>query len=151
MKRRTDRERDRAPRSVSAGDRDRSLDGLAVATHDDLAWSIVVCHCAYLVRAGGFGSNRLPFLNAETEQRRHRAIADRNGLLHRAAAQPEQTRRIADGYGTRRRGPRVFTERMPRHENGIAGEGKAALYFKNMNDRKARRHQRRLRVFGEGE
>src|SRR6516164_1382242 len=111
MKRRTYRQRDRTPRSMRPSYRYRTLDGLAMSTHDDLTRRIVVCDSAYLTGTGSLGSNRLSLLDVETEQRRHRSVADGNGLLHRAAALSEQARRVSDRDRTGRRQCRVFAER----------------------------------------
>jgi len=39
---------------------------------------------------------------------------------------------------------------MPRNESGLPGESETALRFEDPKDRKARRHQRRLGIFGQG-
>ena len=101
--------------------------------------------------AGSFGRDRLTLLDVEAEKRGHPALADRHGLLHCLAAQPEQTRSIRDSERARCRQCGVFTERMPRHKSGIPGEDEAALPFEDTHHRETRRHQRRLRVLGQGE
>ena len=65
------------------------------------------------------------FGEIEAEDRRHRALADRNGLLHRLAADAQQPRRVLDRQraGGAERG--IFAERMAGDEGGVAGDDRA--------------------------
>ena len=54
------------------------------------------------------------------EQGGHRALADRDRLLHRLSAQAQQPRGVGDGQGARRGQRRIFAERMAGDESGVA-------------------------------
>jgi hypothetical protein len=72
-------------------------------------------------------------------------------LLHRLPAQLQETCGIAYPERTRRRQRGVFAERMPRHIGDISGEDKPTFRLENAHHCKARRHQRRLGIFGQSE
>ncbi len=90
-------------------------------------------------------------IHADTEQRRHRPLSDRDRLLHRLAAKLQQTR----GIGERERAGscerRIFSERVPGDERHLIPEREALLGLENAHDGHGYRHQRRLSVFGKGE
>ena len=89
--------------------------------------------------------------NSSPSKRRHRAGADRHRLLHGAAANAQKLRGVGDGEGAGRRQRRIFAERMAGDELRVALEIDAGLRFEHAHRRERNRHQRRLRVLGEGE
>ena len=70
----------------------------------------------------GFGRHRGRGIELETQQRRHRAGADRHRLLHGAAANAQQPRGVGDGERAGRRQRRIFAERMAGDELRVALE-----------------------------
>ena len=143
----------RAP--CSRGDRDRALDRAAVAADDHLAGRVVVGQGADLVMvdagAGRLGGDGPGGFGVEPEQRRHRPAADRHGALHRLPAPLQQPRRVADSERPRRRQRRVLAERMAGDKTSVPADVEAAFGFEDADHREARRHQRRLRVLGQGQ
>ena len=124
-----------------------------MAADDDLSRGVVVGHRADLVviepgarRLGGNGARRL---DLEAEQRRHRALADRHRALHRLSAQLQQPRRVANRKRAGRGQRRIFAERMPGDKGDVPAEVEPAFGFEHPDRREARRHQRRLGVFGQ--
>ena len=75
--------------------------------------------------------------------------ADRHRLLHGAAADAQQPRRVGDRQRLRRRERRIFAERVAGDEGGIAREIDTGLRFKHAHGRERDRHQRRLGVLGQ--
>ena len=87
MERRRYRQQHGATRALELGDLDGALDGRLRPRHHDLSRRIVVRDLADLAGlALGLGRSRRGRIDVETEQRRHRALAGRDGLLHRLSA-----------------------------------------------------------------
>ena len=89
------------------------------------------------------------FGEIEPEDRGHRALADRNRLLHGLSADAQQPRGVFDGQRTRGAEGGIFAQRMARDEGGVAGDDEAGLALERPQSRQARRHQRRLGVGGQ--
>jgi hypothetical protein len=138
----------RAPRALGLGDLDRALHRRLVARHHDLATAVVVRGLAHFTLRR-LGRHRLRRVELEAEQCRHRAGADRHGLLHRAAADAQKLRRVRHGEGSSRRQRRILAERMARDELGVALEINPGLGLEHPHHRDRHRHQRRLRVLGQ--
>jgi hypothetical protein len=100
---------------------------------------------------GRFLADRARLIEIDPDQRRHAALAGRHRLLHRHAAQTQQARGVGDAQaaGGGQRG--IFPERMARHHGGLVGQHQPALALQHPQHRERHRHQRRLRVLGQGE
>jgi hypothetical protein len=149
MKGRAHRQHDRAPRSALGGEFDRLPHRLGMAADDDLAGAVVVGDDANAV-AGGARGDLARGVDVETEERGHRALADRHRGLHRLAAPLDEAHRVGDREGAGRSMRRIFAERVP-GDIGEPGYVEPGLALEHADDREARGEQRRLGVFGEGE
>ena len=87
----------------------------------------------------------------EAENGRHRALADRDRLLHRLAAQAKQTRSVLERERSRGAKSRIFAERMPGDVSRLRRGLEARFGFQNPQGRHARGHERRLGVGGQRE
>ena len=102
MERRGHRQQHRAPGALPLRDLDRALDRGLVAGDHDLPAAIVVRRLAHLTLRG-LGRDRRRGIEFQSEQRRHRAGADRHRGLHGAAADAQQPRGIGNRSARRRR------------------------------------------------
>ncbi len=90
-----------------------------MAGHNDLPRRVVVRGLAYLALRG-LARDRPRRLIVEAEERRHRADADRHRLLHRAAANTHEPRRVGKREGAGGGVGGIFAERMAGEEGDIA-------------------------------
>ena len=150
MERRRHRQQHRAPHALGLGDLDRALDRRLVAGHHDLPAAIVVGGL-HQFALRGLGGDRRRLLEIDAEQRRHGAHADRHRPLHRAAADANEPHRIGDRQRTGRGQRGVFADRMAGDEFRVALEIDARFGFKHAHRGQRHRHQRRLRILGEGD
>ena len=118
-----------------------------MTAYDDLAWAIVVRHSADLP-VGGHCGDVVRGFDVDAEQRRHRSHSDRYALLHRPAAALDEPGRVGDRQRAGCGQCRVFTERMTGNVGGVMSDIEAVA-FKDANDCKASREQRRLCVLGQ--
>ncbi len=139
-----------APHALGLGDLDRALDRRLVTGHHDLPAAIVVGGLHQLALRG-FGGDRRRLFEIDSQQRRHRAHADRNRALHRAAANANEPHRIGDRQRTGGGQGGVFADRMAGHERRVALEIDARFRFKDPHRGERYRDQRRLRILGEGQ
>jgi hypothetical protein len=132
------------PRAPRFGDLDRALDSLLVAGHHDLP-AVVIGRLADLplLRLGGDRRRRL---DVEAEQGRHGAHSDRHRLLHGAAANAQQPRRVGKRKRSGCRERRIFPERMTGHEGGIARKIDAGFALEHTHRGQRHGHQRGLRI-----
>ena len=155
MKRRRDRQKQRPFRASELGELHRPLDRRRRARDDDLTGAVVVRGLAD--RAGEVEVARRLRRDLhhrpefEAEDRRHRAFAHRNRLLHRLAAQPQETRRVLESERFRGAKRRILAERMSGDIGRLPGSVEALLALENTQRRDARGHQRWLGVGGERE
>ena len=155
MKRRRDGQKQGPFRAGELGELHRPLDRRLRARDDDLTAAVVVGGLAD--RAGEIEVARRLRRDLhhrpefEAEDGRHRAFADRNRLLHRLAAQAQETRRVLERERSRRAKRRILAERMSGDIGRLPGCVEALLGLQNPQRRDARGHQRRLGVGGEGE
>src|SRR3954470_4372384 len=119
VERRRHRQHDRAAGAALGGDGDGALDRLRVTAEHDLARGVVVRDRADLALRSGLG-DLARSLNLKTEERRHRALADRHRLLHRLAAALDEPRRVGHREGAGGGQRRIFAE-------GMAGDIGGAL------------------------
>jgi hypothetical protein len=121
-----------------------------VAGDHDLGAAIVVRGVADLAlgrRPGDF-EGRVVF---ETQEGRHGALPDRDGVLHGVAADPQQAGGVGDGKASGGREGRIFAKRMPRHEGGVPLQVETGLGLQDADRRQADGHEGRLGVGRESE
>ena len=119
-----DRQEHRALGAGELGELHRPLDrGLGSRDHD-LPAAVVVGRLAdgalEIEVARGLGGNLHGRAEVESEQRRHRAFADRDRLLHRLAAQAQEPRRVLERDRARGAQRGIFAERMAGDEGRVA-------------------------------
>ena len=153
MERRADRQKHGALRAGELGELHRPLDRRPGSRHDHLPAAVVVRRLANrafeIEGACRLGRNLDRRAEVEPEQRRHRALADRDRLLHRLAPEAQQTRGILKAQGARRAQGGIFAERVAGDEGRVARNAKSGLGLERAKRRHARRHQRRLGVGGQ--
>ena len=155
MERGADRKQQRALGAGELGEFHRSLDRSPGSRHDDLAGAVVVRRLAdralEIEGARGLGRDLHRGAEVEPDERRHGALADRDRLLHRLAAEAQQARGILEGEGPCGAQGRILAERVAGDEGRVARNAKPRLGLERAERRHARRHQRRLGVGGQGQ
>ena len=109
---------------------------------------IVVGDGADFALRGGIG-DLLRERQVGAEQRRHRALPDRNRLLHRLSAQLEQLRGGREVERSGRAQRRIFAKAVAGDEARGLLEIDAAVAGQRAIDRKRMGHDRRLRILGQ--
>src|SRR3954471_14700148 len=139
MEGRADRQQDRAPCPALGGEGYGAVDRRLVAADHDLARGVVIGGAAYLALRGG-GGDLARGVELEAEERRHRPRPNRHGELHGLAAPLQETCRVADSEGARRRERRVLAERMAGDIGAGALEIEAALALEDAQPGETDRH-----------
>ena len=85
------------------------------------------------------------------DERGHGAGADGHGLLHGAAADAQEPRRIGDGERLRGGERRVFAERVTGDEGHVTRQIDAGVGFENPQRGKRDGHERRLCILSKGQ
>ena len=123
MERRGHRQQQRPLGAGELGELHRALDRGRRAGDDDLPAAVVVGRLADRAReievARRLRWRSSPPAEIEAEDRRHRALADRDRLLHRLAAQAQKTRGILERQRAGGAKRRIFAERMAGDESRL--------------------------------
>ncbi len=119
-----------------------------MAADDDLPGRIVVGDGADLT-PGGLDGDLAGDVDVETEQCRHRPLADRHRLLHRLAAAFDEARRLGRGQRAGCRKGRVLAQRMAGDIGGLPGDVEPRFARQDAHRRETDREQRGLGVLGQ--
>ena len=141
------RQQHRAAGAEFRRQRHSPIDGRLGARDHHLAWRIIVGGLAHFAFGSGLGQ-LLRLRKIGAEQSRHRPLADGHRLLHGAASDLEQPRRIGEAERAGRGKRRIFSERMARDISDF-GRKLEPLVAKHTHRGERHGHQRRLRILGE--
>ena len=116
--------------------------------HHDLPAAIVVGGLDQFALRG-LGGDRRCLFEIDAEQCSHGADADRNRVLHGAAADAHEPHRVGKRQRTGRGQCGVFADRMAGDEGRVTREIDAGFGFEHPHRGERHRHQRRLRILGQ--
>ena len=128
----------------------RPLDRPDMPGDHHLSRIIVIGHGTNLALGRFIGQCRGLF-DVGSEQGRHAALADRHRLLHRQAAQFQQFGGRRQVQGPRRAQRAIFAEAVAGDIAAQIFQRLAAVFFHDPQGRDGIGHDRRLRIFGQGQ